>query len=214
MKLQKIISITIGMMLMMIAIANPPFRPENMGFTPNNYYSVFIMDQGKSEIDHLSAMLQFYNPKIKSDQANQMAKIYVEESIAEGVNHDIAFCQMILETGFLKYGGDVKSHQNNFCGLGATGNREAGEYFPDVRTGIRAHIQHLKAYASIENINHKSVDKRFRFVKRGSATTIYALQGKWATDPQYDQKLENLLERLFQFRYFYAIRDLETENLH
>lgn len=214
MKLQKTISITIGMVLMIIAIANPPFRPGNMGFTSNNYYSVFIMDQGKSEINHLSAMLQFYNPKIKADKADMMAKIYVEESIDEGVNHDIAFCQMILETGFLKYGGDVKSHQNNFCGLGATGNREPGEYFPDIKTGIRAHIQHLKAYASTEDITKESVDRRFRFVKRGSATTIYALQGKWATDPQYDQKLENLLERLFQFRHFYASQNLATENIH
>lgn len=211
MKLQKTISITIGVALMIIAIANPPFRPGGMSFTSNNYYSVFIMDQGKSDIDNLAAMLQFYNPKINHDRAEEMAKIYVEESLDEGVNHDIAFCQMILETGFLKYGGDVQSNQNNFCGLGATGNREPGEHFPDIRTGIRAHIQHLKAYASNEDITKKSVDKRFRFVKRGSATTIYALPGKWASDPLYDQKLENLLERLFQFRHFYASRDLAVE---
>ena len=214
MKLQKIISTTIGMTLMIITIANAPFRPGNMGFTSSNYYSVFIMDQGKSDINHLSAMLQFYNPKIKSDKADQMAKIYVEESLDEGVNHDIAFCQMILETGFLRYGGDVKRYQNNFCGLGATGNQEPGEYFPDVRTGVRAHIQHLKAYASIEDISKESVDKRFRYVKRGSATTIYSLTGKWASDPLYDQKLENLLERLFHFRHLYASGDLDLEDIH
>lgn len=200
------------MILMMMSTANPPFRPGSMSFTSNNYYSVFIMDQGKSDIDHLASMLQFYNVKIGYEQAQEMAKIYVEESNHEGVNHDIAFCQMILETGFLKYGGDVQAIQNNFCGLGATGNKEPGEYFPDIRTGIRAHIQHLKAYASTENINHKSVDKRFRFVKRGSATTIYALPGKWASDPIYDQKLEGLLERLFQFRHFYASQNLAVEN--
>lgn len=202
------------MAIMMIAIANPPFRPGNIGFTPSNYYSVFIMDQGKSDMDDLAGMLRFYNSKISEDKAQEMAKIYVEESLDEGVNHDIAFCQMILETGFLKYGGDVASQQNNFCGLGATGNRVAGEYFPDIRTGIRAHIQHLKAYASTEDITKKSVDRRFRFVKRGSATTIYALQGKWASDPLYDQKLENLLERLFQFRLIYASQDLELKNMY
>jgi hypothetical protein len=165
------------------------------------------MDNGKSSVEDLQNMLQFYNPKIDETIAEKIARIYFEESIDEGVNHDIAFCQMILETGFLKYGGSVHKSQNNFCGLGATHSRARGESFPDMRTGVRAHIQHLKAYASHEDIIKESVDRRFRFVKRGSAKTIYALQGKWAMDPYYDKKLENLLMRLFTLRQLYVSSD-------
>ena len=48
-----------------------------------------------------------------------------------GVRWDFAFYQMIIETGALSYWrgnrhGDVKPTQNNFAGLGATGERRAG----------------------------------------------------------------------------------------
>ncbi|NOR87149.1 MAG: glucosaminidase [Bacteroidales bacterium] len=184
--------------------ATEPYFPSKTIITSGNYYSVFIMDQGKSEVVDLSSMLLFYNANLEQEYAEEIARIYLEESISEGVNHDIAFCQMILETGFLNYGGSVKKSQYNYCGLGATASTVAGEVFPDIRTGIRAHIQHLKAYASFDDIQKESVDRRFRFVKRGSATNIYALPGKWASDPYYDKKIENLMERLFAHRSFYA----------
>ncbi len=186
--------------------AAEPFIFSKASFTSGNYYSVYIMDHGKSSVNDLATMLQFYNPQINKDYAQKIARTYVEESLDEGVNHDIAFCQMVLETGFLKYGGSVQKHQNNFCGLGATGAQVAGEYFPDMQTGVRAHIQHLKAYASKKELNKESVDKRFRYVKRGAAPTIYALSGKWASDPLYDEKIEGLLLRLFAHRNFISSR--------
>ena len=59
---------------------------------------------------------------------------------------------MILETGALSYwrgnrSGDVKPEQNNFAGLGATGNGVRGESFKDVETGVRAHLEHFMLYA-------------------------------------------------------------------
>lgn len=204
MRLHKIIILIIALVIIPNINANSPLLPERASATSNHYYSVYIMDHGRSEADDLAAMLLFYNPQISSSLANEIANIYFEESIDEGVNHDIAFCQMTLETGFLKYGGSVKRSQNNFCGLGATGSTVSGEVFPDIRTGVRAHIQHLKAYASKEDINKPCVDRRYKYVKRGSAPTIYALQGKWAADPLYDQKLENLLDRLFLLRRLMA----------
>ncbi|OYT17538.1 MAG: glucosaminidase [Bacteroidetes bacterium 4572_77] len=185
-------------------VASEPFMPNKLQFTAQNYYSVFIMDKGKCSAQELASMLLFYNPSINQHKAAKIAQIYIEESQIEGVNSDIAFCQMALETGFLNYGGDVDKKQNNFCGLGATGNAEPGLHFPDVRTGVMAHIQHLKAYGSKENIRKPSVDIRFKYVKRGSATSIYKLSGKWASDPLYDQKLENLLIRLFRHKSFLA----------
>jgi hypothetical protein len=70
-----------------------------------------------------------------------------------GLRWDYAFFQMLLETGNLTYKGDVKPDQNNFAGLGATGRGARGEKFPDISTGVRAHLQHVLMYAGekVEN---------------------------------------------------------------
>jgi len=186
------------------SMASPPYEPDQGSVRSHHSYSVYIMDQGKSTPQELAAMLLHYNPRLDIAYANELALVYVEESTDEGVNHDIAFCQMILETGYLKFSGSVKKYQNNFCGLGATGAHRPGEFFPDIRTGVRAHIQHLKAYATSQSIIKPVVDNRMKYVKRGSAPTIYALKGKWASDMLYDKKIESLLNKLFVFRTMLA----------
>jgi hypothetical protein len=90
----------------------------------------------------------------------------VQEAAAEGVNHDLAFCQMCLETNYLNFGGAAKPEQFNFADMGIISPTNSGISFPDARTGIRAQIQHLKAYGSTEPINPHLVQEnlRFRFV--------------------------------------------------
>jgi len=88
---------------------------------------------------------------------------------------------------------------NNFCGLGAIGPEETGHIFPDPRTGVRAHIQHLQAYASTEPLNQELVDPRYRYVKRGSSPTIHGLAGTWAADRSYDIKIDRILRNLYEF---------------
>jgi hypothetical protein len=128
-----------------------------------------------------------------------LPQIYVEEALFEGVNHDIAFCQMCLETGFLHFGGDVKPEQNNFAGLGATGGGVAGASFPDIKTGVRAHIQHLKAYSSTAPIVMQPiVDPRFDLISRGIATTVNDLSGRWSTGRDYGEKIMSLVRQLYQ----------------
>jgi hypothetical protein len=123
--------------------------------------------------------------------------IYREEAAIEGINHDIAFCQMCLETGFLQFGGDVRPEQNNFAGIGATGKGVRGDSFADHRTGVRAQIQHLKAYATTSPLMQPLVDPRFDLVKRGSAPLLGQLSGKWAEDLNYDKKIMAILRRLY-----------------
>ena len=101
----------------------------------------------------------------------EFAKIFYEEANAEGVRAEIAFAQCMKETGFLKYGGDVLPNQYNYAGIGATGAVHGAE-FKDVRTGIRAQIQHLKAYASNSKLVNDCVDPRFNLVKRNSAEYV------------------------------------------
>lgn len=157
-----------------------------------------IMANGKMSFDELAFFLLSNNTKISMQQAKNIAKLYIEESKTEGINHDIAFSQMCLETGFLKFNGIVHSNQNNFCGLGAINNNICGEKFNSKREGVRAHIQHLKAYASHESLKNQVLDKRFHFVKRGISPSVGNLSGRWAADPEYSNKIKSILNRLWR----------------
>jgi len=197
----KIVGILISFLAFpFIGSPNEPYLPLNDKHSASNYFSVYIMDKGQSTARDFRMMLLYYNPDLDPTKAETLANAYILEANKEGVNQDIAFIQMCLETGFLTYTGSVEPHQNNFGGLGAVNKTAKGEYFPDIQTGVRAHIQHLKAYASTNALYNDLVDLRFRFVKRGIAPTIYDLPGKWAADKEYANKLENLLTRLFQIR--------------
>ena len=130
-------------------------------------------------------------------------RIYFEEAEMEGIKAEVAFAQAMLETGYLQYGKDVKIEQFNFAGLGATGNGATGESFPDVRTGIRAHIQHLQAYSSKTPLKNQLVDNRYKYVKRGCAPYVEWLgiqenpEGKgWATAKRYGESIMNILKKM------------------
>ena len=130
-------------------------------------------------------------------------KIIKEEADAENIKADVVFIQAMLETGYLKFGGDVKISQFNFAGLGATGNGVAGNSFKDVRTGIRAQVQHLKAYANKEALKNTCVDVRFSYVTRGSAPYVEWLGiqenpngGGWAASKNYGNDLLGLINKL------------------
>ena len=72
----------------------------------------------------------------------------------------------------------------------------AGASFESVQIGVRAHIQHLKAYASREPLQRSLVDPRFGRVRRGSAPYVEDLSGKWAVDPHYAAKIRRKLQSL------------------
>ncbi|MCL2196447.1 MAG: glucosaminidase domain-containing protein [Treponema sp.] len=160
-----------------------------------------IMGKGNVSAEKMALFLLQNNPNTDKSFAHSLTGFYVEEAAFEGVNHDVAFAQMCLETGFLRFGGDVKPQQYNFCGLGAVGGGEPGLSFPEPRIGVRAQIQHLKAYASEEPLKGENVDPRFRYVRRGSSPGIEGLAGTWAADRQYAVKINGILQRLFDFSF-------------
>ena len=134
--------------------------------------------------------------------------IVTEEADAEGVRGEVVFEQAMLETGWLQFGGDASAGQFNFSGLGTTGGGVAGNSFPDVRTGIRAQVQHLKAYASSDELNQVCVDNRFQYVTRESAPYVEwrGIQenpygGGWAAGRSYGYKLRSLLANLKDEEY-------------
>lgn len=133
---------------------------------------------------------------------NQFAQIVYEEAIAEGVKPEVVFTQCMKETAFLKYGGEVNPNQYNFAGIGATGSVH-GASFENVRMGIRAQVQHLKAYGSLDKLINQCVDPRFNLVSRGSAKYVEWLGKKenptgsgWATSKNYGHDIVNMINVL------------------
>lgn len=129
------------------------------------------------------------SPQLTGCTLEQLAQMFLEEGAAEGVRGDIAFAQSLKETGYFKYGGIVQATQNNYAGIGALNGNAAGNAasFSTPREGVRAQIQHLKAYASTGPLANTQVDPRFHLVTRGSAPYVEWLgaadnpQGKgWA----------------------------------
>lgn len=142
-----------------------------------------IMGEPVCSAEQMDLYVQQVNPK-----APKLAGLFLQIGKRYGVRGDLAFAQSIHETGFFRFGGDVKPEQNNFAGLGATGGGVPGYTFATPEEGITAQIQHLFAYASKEPLpsGETLADPRFHLVTRGTAPNIEDLAGKWAV-PGYDR---------------------------
>ena len=73
----------------------------------------------------------------------------------------------------------------------------------NVRTGIRAQVQHLKAYASSDDLNQECIDERFGYVTRETAPYVEWLEiqenpygSGWAAGENYGSKLREILSDL------------------
>lgn len=130
-----------------------------------------IMGKAQATAQQMALFCRSKNstPQLTSCSLEQLAEMFIEEGEAEGVRGDVAFAQSLHETGYFKFGGIVLPTQNNYAGIGALNGNATGQAasFPDPRTGVRAQIQHLKAYASTEALVNECVDPRFSLVARG-----------------------------------------------
>ena len=154
-----------------------------------------IMARGATTTEQLMAFLTTVTP----DAANlygDLPRLYREEATIESVNYDIAFAQMLVETKDLTATQVIS--QNNFGGIGSATGGTQGASFPSLQTGIRAQIQHLKAYASVEPLVLRVVDPRFDFVRRGIAPLVHMLSGRWNADPNYGERIMAYVRRLYE----------------
>ena len=135
-----------------------------------------IMEKAQATAQQMALFCRSKNssPQLTSCSLEQLAEMFIEEGEAEGVRGDVAFAQSLHETGYFKFGGIVLPAQNNYAGIGALNGNTTGQAasFPDPRTGVRAQIQHLKAYASTEALVNECVDPRFSLVARGVAPYV------------------------------------------
>lgn len=161
-----------------------------------------LLAKGKLNSKQLVKFFLSKNLSFSQNEINEFAQIYIIEAKIEGINSDVAFAQMCLETGFLRFGGLVTKEMNNFCGLGSMNEENPGCVFNSKKDGIRAHIQHLQAYATSENVELKNqlIDPRYNWVhKTKLVDDIFGLSGTWATDKNYGNKIDKLLNEMESF---------------
>ena len=170
---------------------------------------VYIMGVSRLDGAQLSGWFNGRQPRpagfyAASVPVEQLAQYYIEEGAAEGVTGDVAFVQAIVETGWFRFQGAVPAWKNNFAGIGAaTGAEDGAAAFPDARTGVRAQIQHLRAYAdpaasacAVPPLSHPCVDPRFDLVvPKGKAPAWNQLgNGNWAAASTYAASILTLYD--------------------
>ena len=162
-----------------------------------------IMGTAVATVQQMQSYIQKVNPAVPKSVID-MVEYYISEGKTEGVRGDIAFAQSCLETGNFTFNGSaVTLDQNNFAGIGVTKNGMKGNSFSHPWIGIRAQIQHLKAYASNEKLYGVCVDSRFCYVKRGIAPYVEWLGiqenpqgGGWAAGTNYGSKILEILAKI------------------
>ena len=176
-----------------------------------------ILGKSNTSIDQ---MIRYYNKKSPiaypseklgkggAPDIRTMATIFYEEAAKENIKAEVVWAQTMKETGYFKFGGQVKIEQFNFAGIGALDGGAAGASFPNVRTGVRAQIQHMKAYADAtitkNTLSSPCVDPRFDLVNpKGSAPYVEWLGQKenpggygWATGKEYGIDIVGMIQIL------------------
>ena len=172
-----------------------------------------IMGKNVATLNQMKSYIKKVNPNVPSSVLD-MLKYYLSEGEIEGVRGDIAFCQSCLETGnFTFKGSAVTLDQNNFAGIGVTSNGMKGNSWETPQLGIRAQIQHLKAYGSTEPLVQECVDPRFKYVSRGCAIYVEWLgiqenpdHKGWASGYNYGNKILSILNSVL------GIKDNNSDN--
>jgi hypothetical protein len=189
--------------------ARGPTAPE---FTPA-VPAVPIMGSSRLTAAQLVAWFHGRQPRpagvyAATEPVESLATYFIEEGAAEGVAGDVAFVQSVVETGWFRFAGLVSAASNNFAGIGATDAAPAPATFPDARTGVRAQIQHLRAYAdptaltcTVPPLANPCVDPRFHLVvPKGRAPTWNQMgHGNWAASATYAASILSLYQEAKTF---------------
>jgi hypothetical protein len=188
----------------------PPPPPPTVCAAPDGSYWAAVKVMGPCSQVSVEQIVAWWNAQPRptyraSVPIDELVTMFLSEGEAEGVRGDIAFMQSVIETGWFSFGGRVPPEANNFSGLGATDGTTSYATFADARTGVRAQIQHLRAYAdatatscTTPPLHYGCVDPRFDLVSpKGKAPTWNQFgNGVWATDPGYSFKILVLYDTL------------------
>jgi tetratricopeptide (TPR) repeat protein len=137
----------------------------------------------------------------RREWVNNLIDTYITEAGREGVNYEIAFAQLCYHTNYLKFEKTLAGAKtNNFCGINSLTSPKKAHAFESEQIGVKAHIQHLKGYATKEPLKGACVDPRYQMIGKaagfGSAETLDGLSGKWA-GADYAQKIRKILDAMY-----------------
>ena len=155
-----------------------------------------LMENGRLGKEAIVAFISSRNQAMPRSEIESIVGTYIQEAQFENINHDIAISQMCYATNFLKAQQRLVTH--NYAGLGDS-------RFSDRVTGIRAHIQHLKGYASLERPKGNVVDPRYDVLAKigvqGTVSTLEGLYLIWAPQSyDYGDKMNTILSDMYQFQ--------------
>ena len=185
------------------ALSQPGGQPDDPPLDPGAPTAVVLTD-GQTPLrgiwsgsaDRLASYLLGVcpNPRFTLDTA-ALAEYYVRYCAEAGLRADLLWAQMILETGYGDYEGDVSPEQNNYAGIGATGGGAAGASFATPEAGVMAQVAHMIAYVYVTSPvawANSTTDPRYELVSpRGAAVVLADLNGRWAVPgTSYGQHIE------------------------
>ncbi|HQZ17765.1 MAG TPA: glucosaminidase domain-containing protein [Vicinamibacteria bacterium] len=186
--------------ILAVACGSNPTSPSPSGGPSAGLPSVPVMGSARLSASQLVAWFTRRQPQPAgiygaTEPVEALAAYFIDEGAREGVAGDVAFVQSIIETGWFRFSGSVPGWKNNFAGIGAVdGSPGDAASFPDARTGVRAQIQHLRAYAdpsatscTIPPLHAPCVDPRFALVTPKGRAPLWNQfgGGVWASSSTY-----------------------------
>ena len=188
----------VAILAALAAVLGPPAAGQTPTPTGTPVLGAALLGPAQIDAWYASTGIQSRSPT----PVGRIAQLFVEEGTAQGVRGDIAFAQAMLETGYLRYGGQVVPADHNFGGIGACDSCKRGLRYPDPETGVRAHIQHLWAYASPTAdpaaLARPVVDVRFANVQPPGKAPLWETMGNgnWATSTTYAPKVLDIWRKM------------------
>ncbi|MDR0456535.1 MAG: glucosaminidase domain-containing protein [Treponema sp.] len=176
------------------------------GSSASNQFQFLIMGSGRLSIGAIVSYIVNKGSALNWQQINALVSIYIREAQAEGINYDIAIAQMCYATRFLSNWQLLNTF--NYAGLNTDigiSFRGDGSRHLNPNEGIRAHIQHLKGYASREPLRNPLVDRRYSLLRTssiwGTVKTIEGLFAVWSpyNAQSYGYEIQKILWELYQF---------------
>ena len=153
-----------------------------------------VLDDSTTVLGKATRDVSKFNLWLESKGVPEYAEMFRDAGERWGVRWDIAIFQMCLETGFFRFGGDVKKEQNNFFGIGAIGGGAAGDTFKTPAEGVEAQMQNLALRAGgnvpREVVIAPHVSKNYGIISKRGTSRWAQLAGTYAADVKYWEKIK------------------------
>ena len=164
-----------------------------------------LLERGQGYLTQDAVVDYMQKHSRSSHNISAIVSPYFKIAKEEGVNHEIAIAQMWYATRALSH--DALLRNCNYAGL--VKSRTFDGTFNGIDMGVRAHIQHLKGYASKDRPKN-IVDPRYQILVTngylGKGDTLEKLSAYWSQSKEYEANIVIILEDMYQHQYQYNSR--------